>query len=161
MTEPREPSEPHDEEQGSGDSDARDMQHGCVADAENDAETALQPRVLRSGVDAREAARLRWQKHREREAEEAAHDMKADDLDVSGVQLVRVTVKTGAIIKRLEADAIKGNTQAARELRAWRSELPIEADTDGSDLDSRMRQHLLAKLLAEIAEEDALDATHR
>jgi hypothetical protein len=96
-------------------------------------------------------ARLRWEKQRAREAQEA--DLVATERQHE-VVVVRTTVATGAILKRLERDAKQGSTQAARELRAWLSDLPIETDTDMSALDKRTRQALLARLLEEVEERE-------
>ncbi len=64
--------------------------------------------------------------------------------------LVRVPISTGAIIKRLAADAAKGSTQAARELRGWMAEVQTERDVDVSELDRSTRTRLLARLLLEV-----------
>lgn len=74
---------------------------------------------------------------------------------------VRTSVETGSVIDKLARDAKSGNVQAARELRAWLSELPVEEDTDLSALDKRTRQQVLARVVAEIeADERALEGTH-
>jgi hypothetical protein len=106
---------------------------------------------LKGGFDAAEAARLRWAKQRARDAE--ASDLATHERQHE-VVVVRTTVATGAILKRLERDAKQGSTQAARELRAWLSDLPIETDTDMSALDKRTRQALLARLLEEVEERE-------
>lgn len=95
-----------------------------------------------------EAASLRWERVRARQAdttEQAAHDAETSGQAV----IVRTTVQVGEIVKALAKDAKKGNTQAARELRAYLTEFPIETDTDVSALDKRTRQHVLAMLLDE------------
>ena len=74
------------------------------------------------------------------------------------VVLMRVPVPIGNIIARLAQDASRGNTQAARELRAYLEQFPTEDDTDVSALDRRTRQSLMARLLADIAEHDGLGA---
>jgi hypothetical protein len=100
------------------------------------------------GLGPSEAARLRWEKERVRNAEQEA-------AEIAGVNdvIVRTTVPVASIIKRLSADAQKGSHQAARELRAWLADVVVESRTDVSDLDERTRQALLARLLDEIEEE--------
>lgn len=73
--------------------------------------------------------------------------------------LVRVSVQTGQIIKRLAKDAKAGNVQAARELRSWLSEVAQDSETSVSSLDKRTRQAVLARLIGEIEEEDAARST--
>lgn len=125
------------------------MQPDAGEESSQETSTMQTPTLLRSGVDPAEAARIRWQRDRERQAEAAESETHARQDETV---IVRTTVATGQILKRLEGDAKKGNTQAARELRAWLSELPIETDTDISALDMRTRQALLARLLDEIEE---------
>lgn len=72
------------------------------------------------------------------------------------VVLVRVPVQVGTIIARLASDAGKGQTQAARELRAYLEAYPAEDETDISALDRRTRQAVLARLLAEIEADEGL-----
>lgn len=120
--------------------------------AEQDVSTDPQAEVkqgeglLRSGVSAREAALARWRKVRERETDEnaqAAHE------HAGHAVVVRVSVQVGDIIRALAKDAAKGNTQSARELRAYLADFPVETDTDVSALDRRTRQTLLALLMDE------------
>ncbi len=98
---------------------------------------------------AREAARLRWAKRRTDEAEQV---QTAENSDI----VVRTSVGVSKIIKRLSADAEKGSTNAARELRTWLNEVVVETNTSVSDLDRKTRQSLLARLLLEIDQEMAL-----
>lgn len=102
-----------------------------------------------------EAARRRWEKHRARQAD--AEDVSVQEHEEEAV-LVRVSVQTGAIIKRLAKDAKQGDVQAARELRAWLSEVAQDSETSVSALDRRTRQALLARLLAEIDEDERVGA---
>jgi hypothetical protein len=52
--------------------------------------------------------------------------------------------------------AQNGNAPAARELRAWLAEYPPTDDAISTeDLDRQTRDRLLARLLAELEEEDA------
>lgn len=120
---------------------------GNAGSTDQAAEEGTKPVRLFGSLTPQEAGRRSAQARREREqsSETAEVQARADE-----VRLVRTTVATGSIIQRLSADAAKGNVQAARELRGWLSELPIETDTDLSSLDKRTRQALLAKLLREI-----------
>ncbi len=108
---------------------------------------------LQGGMDAAEMAR---RSHLARTRNKALRDAAAEEM-ASGLGsetvLVRVPVSTGTIIKRLAADAAKGSTQAARELRGWLSEVQQEQATDLSDLDVHTRQRLLARLLLELEAE--------
>lgn len=125
-----------------------DVQEG---DAQEAGQTAGQDagevqgkKLLRSGVDPREAARLRWEKDRARQADEAqqaAHEAKGQ------VVVARVPVQVGSIITSLAAKAAKGGVAEARELRAYLAEFPVETDTDVSALDRRTRQALLGMLI--------------
>lgn len=103
------------------------------------------------GMTASEASKLRWERVRARQAQglDEAGDEHRDD-----VRWVRVPVRTGAIIKRLADDAKKGNSQAARELRAWLAEVAQDEENELAQLDRKTRARLLDKLLADIAEED-------
>lgn len=120
-------------------------------ETEGDTKAPAQGGKLAGGMDAREMALRRWALERSRKEEEtdALTHARQDE-----VLVVRTTVATGHIIKRLEKDAKGGSTQAARELRAWLSELPIETDTDISALDRRTRQAVLAKLLEQVEDDD-------
>jgi hypothetical protein len=72
--------------------------------------------------------------------------------------VVRTTVQVGKIVTKLATDAAKGDVAAARELRAYLSEVVVEQDTDLSALDARTLQALKARLLQEIAEAEEHDA---
>jgi hypothetical protein len=128
---------------------------GMQEDADLEAETVQgeeQPkRLLKSGVDPAEAARLRWAKAREREA---AQEEEAAALSSGKVLLTRTPVHVGDIIARLNTKAKTGDVQAARELREWMREYPADDETDLSALDARTRQQVLARVLADIAEEE-------
>lgn len=107
--------------------------------------------LLKSGVSAADAARLRWAKAREREA---AQEEEAAALTSGKVVIVRTPVAVGDIIARLNTKAKTGDVQAARELREWMREYPADDETDMSALDTRTRQQVLARVLAEIIEEE-------
>jgi hypothetical protein len=78
-------------------------------------------------------------------------DEGADD-----VRFVQAPIRVGRIIGGLEREAVQGNPHAARELRAWLAEYPPRDDSISvDDLDRRTRDRLLARLLAELEEEDA------
>lgn len=95
----------------------------------------------------RRSAERRRQQGRERETEALAAS--------SGkVVLVRCPVHVGDIMGRLQVDAKKGNTQAARELREWMRQFPADDETDISALDARTQQQVLARVLADIAEDE-------
>lgn len=119
--------------------------------AREDQEGKQGKRLLKSGVDPAEAARLRWAKAREREA---AQEEEAAALSTGKVVIVRTPVAVGDIIARLNTKAKTGDVQAARELREWMREYPADDETDMSALDARTRQQVLARVLAEIAEEE-------
>jgi len=123
---------------------------GTGGEHEGEAPKGTEPSRTFGGLTPSEAVALRWERERARQAEDAesqAHERATEAI------IVRTTVQTGAIISRLQADAKKGNTQAARELRAWLSEVQVETDTDASSLDKRTRQALMARLLDEVDEE--------
>lgn len=115
-----------------------------------EAQEETKPKRLFGSLTPQEAGRRSAlaRKAREQSSETAEVQARSDE-----VKLVRTTVATGQIIQRLSKDAAGGNVQAARELRGWLSELPIETDTDLSALDRRTRQALLAKLLLMVSEE--------
>ena len=102
-------------------------------------------------LSPQEAGRRSAQARRAKSLAQAEQIKAASD---GRVVLIRVPVALGDIISRLAADAQKGNTQAARELREWMREYPAEDQTDLSALDERTRQALVARLLAEIVEEE-------
>jgi hypothetical protein len=106
-------------------------------------------RLLRSGVDPAEAARLRWARHRERQVDENAEA-------VAGARVitVRVRIDQQDILSKLHADARQGDVRAARELRAWLERLPQEDSSDLSALDARTRAQVLQRILAEIVAEE-------
>jgi hypothetical protein len=96
-----------------------------------------------------EAGRRSAQRRAERAAEvdeQEAHS-RADE-----VVIVRTTIETGKVIDKLARQAKDGNVQAARELRSWLAELPVETKTDLADLDPRLRQRILARVIAELEE---------
>lgn len=124
-----------------------ELREEAQGEAEGDAEHVRGVSPTFGGLSASEAASLRWDKERARQAELEAVETGSD-------VIVRTTVPVSTIIKRLSADAQKGNTQAARELRAWLSEVAVESRTDLSDLDERTRQALLARLLRDIEEDE-------
>ena len=124
-----------------------------ISDADTGDNTEA-PRLFGS-LTPQEAGRRSAQARRERATSSEAIIVQehADE-----VKLVRTTVPTGRIIQRLSKDAAGGNVQAARELRGWLAELPIETDTDLSALDRRTRQALLARLLLELEDVGEGDA---
>jgi hypothetical protein len=70
--------------------------------------------------------------------------------------MVYIPIRIGQIIRALETEALNGNAHAARELRAWLAEYPPKDDAISTeDLDRQTRDRLLARLLAELEEEDA------
>lgn len=103
------------------------------------------------GLTPQEAGRRgglrRQEQARSRETEAVA-------LSSGKVIVVRTPVEVGHIIARLAVDAKKGNTQAARELREWMRQFPAEDETDISALDARTQQQVLARVLAEIVEDE-------
>lgn len=70
------------------------------------------------------------------------------------VVLVRTPVAVGDIIARLAMDAKKGNTASAKELRAYMEMYPADDETDISALDARTRQQVMARVLADIVEDE-------
>lgn len=96
---------------------------------------------------ARKAVLARWEKQRQREAE-AATEVAPED-----AKLVLVPIGVGMVIRRLDQDARKGSTQAARELRAWIEQYPPQDDSfDPASMDRRTRAKLYAIALARIDE---------
>ncbi len=114
---------------------------------------------LRGGMDAREMGRRSAQRRAERK--EAEREAETEGVEIAErTVVVRTTVHVSKIMKRLAVDAAKGNTQAARELREWMREFPVETETDMAALDRRTRQQLMARLLADIeADEGQLPAS--
>lgn len=73
------------------------------------------------------------------------------------VRIVSVPARIAAIIRELEQAAVRGDVQAARELRAWLQEYPPEDESlDLSAIDLNIRKQLLDRLLTEIAEAEAV-----
>lgn len=127
------------------------VQTGTGEEAPQEEEGKQGKGLLKSGVSAADAARLRWAKAREREA---AQEEEAAALTSGKVVIVRTPVAVGDIIARLNTKAKTGDVQAARELREWMREYPADDETDMSALDARTRQQVLARVLAEIIEEE-------
>ena len=101
----------------------------------------------------RELARIRW----DREKQEAARLRAQEDLAGSSdrVALVRVPIPIGAIMSDLGSRAKRGDTAAARELRAWLSDFPPDdAAADASDLDHVQRSRIAAILARALAEDE-------
>lgn len=103
-------------------------------------------RRLFGGLTPQEAGRRSAEARR---AKDLARETESVDVHRTEVAIVRTTVATGRIIAKLSTLAEKGDTSAARELRAWLSEVVVEADTDVAALDRATRQALLARLLDE------------
>jgi len=103
------------------------------------------------GLTAQEAGQ-RSAEARRRKAR--ARDEDAIQQSTGQVILVRTPVNIGEIIGRLAADAKRGSTQAARELRSYLEAYPAEDATDMSVLDKRTRQQVIARLLADIEEDE-------
>jgi hypothetical protein len=60
------------------------------------------------------------------------------------------------IIRAYEAEAAQGSAAAGRELRAWLAEYPPRTeDIDAASLDRKTRDRLIARLMRELADEDA------
>jgi hypothetical protein len=82
-------------------------------------------------------------------------------VDEDDARTVVVPARIGGIIRALEKSALTGNSNAARELRSWLAEYP---PSDGSvsveQLDRRTRDRILARLLAELEQEDAAPDTN-
>jgi hypothetical protein len=97
-----------------------------------------------------QAASLRWQRVKERQAA-GLTDVATEH--ANEVKWVRVPVRVGTIIQRLVRDASKGDVGAARELRSWLSEVEEEG-TETSQLDTKTRQAMLDRLLADIEAEE-------
>lgn len=111
--------------------------------APGDAGEVRPKKTLSGGHDPAEMARKRWASVRARQSDEiaqAAHEAAGHAV------IVRTTVQVGDIITSLAKRAAK-DTGAARELRAYLADFPIESDTDVSALDRRTRQALLAMLI--------------
>ena len=129
-----------------------DAEGDAVSDAEGTAEVDAQGPHRWGSEKAREAARLRWSKEREREASEVEAVLARADEDV---RLVTTPIRVGAIMKRLEADAVKGSATAAKELRSWLDAYPPQDDSfDASALDRRTRARIYALLIAHVQQEE-------
>lgn len=141
---------PDAQDTSSQDLDADKLPAGLPEDPQGEQTDVPVSTSVQPFFDPSEAARIRWQRHRERQNDDLAagvHDAKGE------VLIVRVTVQTGQIIAKLAKDAQGGNTQSARELREWLKTVEIERDTDISALDAQTRQKLKARLLHEISME--------
>lgn len=103
------------------------------------------------GLTPKEAGQRSAQRRREREMTQATE---AAEQSSGKVVLVRSPVVVGDIIAKLEGAAKRGDVQAARELREWMRQYPAEDETDMSALDRRTRQQVIAKVLADIIEEE-------
>jgi hypothetical protein len=122
-----------------------DEQEGVQGNAEQHAGEKARTRPFDDPAKAREAARERWRRARERVGVgESANDE-------TRTLTVTVPVRVGTIIRALEKKAAAGETQAARELRSWLAEYPPrpDDDIDPADLPRALRQRLLARLIAE------------
>lgn len=154
MTEPSEPLA--DAEQPRIESAPAVMPPSTEEDGEEVRTEKPEPAKAFGSLTASEAASLRWERQRQREASEAAqavHERQGEAI------VVRTTVQTGEIIGKLAGLAKGGNTQAARELREWLDRSDIERDTDLTTLDRRVVQEMKARLLAEIQADEAGTST--
>src|SRR5262249_44993661 len=83
---------------------------------------------------------------RARQSSRDAHDAVHAQSEGDDTRIVQVPIRIGNVIAGLERQAIKGNANAARELRAWLAEYPPEdATIDPEQLDRRTRQRMLAR----------------
>lgn len=133
------------------------MQDGEAGNVQGDGNAAgEQPageKMLKSGISAREAARLRWEKER---ARRAAEEDKAAEAATGQILRWSGSLRVGEIIQALETKARKGDSHAARELRSWLSEYPpTDEAVDLADMPAAMRQKLLKRLVAEVEDEEA------
>jgi hypothetical protein len=111
-------------------------------------------RFTRAG--ASEAAKQRWKRAR---ANQPTSDT-AEDGGNEDIRIVQAPIRISRIIGGLEREAVQGNPHAARELRAWLQDYPPRDDSiKAEDLDRRTRDRLLARLLAEIEEEDDAESS--
>jgi hypothetical protein len=77
------------------------------------------------------------------------------DEGTEDIRIVQAPIRISRIIGGLEREAVQGNPHAARELRAWLNDYPPKDDSIRvEDLDRRTRDRILARLLAELEEED-------
>jgi hypothetical protein len=120
------------------------------------------PGTLRGGHDAREMAQRRWEKRWEKQRarqEPGPGDTDKDEEAEADVRMVYTPIRIGRIVRALETEAVNGNAHAARELRAWLAEYPPQDDAiTPEQLSRRTRQRLMARLIAELEEEDAANA---
>jgi hypothetical protein len=125
-----------------------------VGKTDGETENVATAQPLFGGLTAQEAGRRSAARRAER-ALAGETDQAAERRDET--RTVRCTIETGKVLERLSKDAKGGNVQAARELRSWLSDLPVESATEVSALDKRTRQQVLTRVLSEIeAEELAL-----
>jgi hypothetical protein len=89
---------------------------------------------------------------REQFEQERSPDAETDDR----IFIVRAPARVARIITALEREAVDGNANAGRELRAWLAEYPPQ-DTELSieAMDRQLRQRIVARLVAEIEAKDA------
>jgi hypothetical protein len=121
---------------------------GKHSEAPDEAPTpALHERAF-GGMSASEAGRKGALVREERKRAQAEAQAAASD---GRVVFVRTPVALGDIVARLSTLAAKGDTSAARELRSWLAEYPVEETTDVAALDTRTREALKAELLMRIA----------
>lgn len=133
-------------------SDAVAMPTDAVMTTEGEAKGKPQGRTQFGKLSPSEAARVRWEQERARKM--AREEQEAAEHGDEAV-VVRTSVATGKIIRKLAQEAAKGNVGAARELRGWLAEVAQDEETSVSALDRRTRQAVLARVLAEIEEEEA------
>src|SRR6266576_1384038 len=103
--------------------DAHEDTQGTRNETEPEPEGEREQASVFGRLTPSEAASLRWERVRARQndsTEQAAHDAETSGQAV----IVRTTVQVGEIVRALAKDAKKGNTQAARELRAYLTEFP-------------------------------------
>jgi hypothetical protein len=87
-------------------------------------------------------------------------DAVEEDAAAEDIRIVQAPVRISRIIGGLEREAVQGNPYAARELRPWLAEYPPKDDSISvDDFDRRTRDRLLARLLAELEEEDAAESS--
>ena len=103
------------------------------------------------GLTPQEAGRRSAQARRDKATRSEAE---AVETSSGKVIIIRTPIAVGDIIARLALDAKKGNTQSARELRAYMEMYPADDETDISALDARTRQQVLSRVLAEIVEDE-------
>jgi hypothetical protein len=135
----------------SGEDSPQDHALGDALGDASDAVTGQRRRLMDGGHDPRELAQRRWEKQRARQA--AADAQPAVDAD--DMRIVKTPIRISKIISALEGEAARGNAQAAKELRAWLADYPPKDDAvKVEDLDRLTRERILARLLAEIEEEE-------